>query len=60
MKRAARACVHSIDQYFADVSHFLVYCGSGNNAGDGYLIIKGGCPPGFSLMRAKQRSVLRR
>lgn len=38
MKRAARACVHSIDQYFADVSRFLVYCGSGNNAGDGYLI----------------------
>ncbi|MBT3426764.1 MAG: NAD(P)H-hydrate dehydratase [Gammaproteobacteria bacterium] len=38
MKRAARACIDSIDQYFSDITRFVIFCGSGNNAGDGYLV----------------------
>ncbi len=38
MKLAARACIESIEQHFSDITHFMVFCGSGNNAGDGYLI----------------------
>lgn len=38
MRRAAGACVSQIRTRFADINKVTVFCGSGNNAGDGYII----------------------
>lgn len=37
MRRAASACVDALIRHWPDADDVLVYCGSGNNAGDGYL-----------------------
>ena len=38
MRRAALACVEVALQRWPDIEAIRVFCGSGNNAGDGYLI----------------------
>ena len=38
MRRAALACVEVVQQRWPEAKAVRVYCGSGNNAGDGYLI----------------------
>ena len=38
MKRAAQACVDSLFHHWRGTSRVAVFCGSGNNAGDGYFI----------------------
>ncbi|MBV1876212.1 MAG: NAD(P)H-hydrate dehydratase [Pseudomonadales bacterium] len=38
MRRAAVACVDTIIQAWPDATTMRIYCGSGNNAGDGYII----------------------
>ncbi len=38
MKRAGRAAFAALLQRFPDPGHITVYCGSGNNAGDGYVV----------------------
>lgn len=38
MKRAGRAAFEQLLQYFPSPSSITVYCGAGNNAGDGYVI----------------------
>ncbi|MFZ9127666.1 MAG: NAD(P)H-hydrate epimerase, partial [Pseudomonadales bacterium] len=38
MARAADAAVATILEAFPEASRFCVLCGSGNNAGDGYLV----------------------
>ena len=37
MRRAAYACVESLYRHWPGARDILVFCGSGNNAGDGYL-----------------------
>lgn len=37
MRRAATACVEYILESWPDARRFEVFCGSGNNAGDGYI-----------------------
>ena len=41
MESAARAVLHYIVEYLEAEPSFLVLCGSGNNAGDGYAIARG-------------------
>ncbi len=38
MRRAADACVEQIESHWPDVRVITLFCGSGNNAGDGYII----------------------
>jgi hydroxyethylthiazole kinase-like uncharacterized protein yjeF len=38
MKRAAQTCVDSLLHHWRGTSRVAVFCGSGNNAGDGYFI----------------------
>lgn len=38
MRRAANACVRTITEKWPDARKVTVYCGSGNNAGDGYIV----------------------
>ncbi|MGI9321941.1 MAG: NAD(P)H-hydrate epimerase, partial [Pseudomonadales bacterium] len=38
MKRAAAATVAVMQEEFSDLRRCLVLCGTGNNAGDGYLV----------------------
>ncbi len=40
MRRAGFAVFEKIQHYYADVSTLVVFCGAGNNAGDGYVIAK--------------------
>ena len=38
MRRAAQACVQQIVERHLDIQKITIFCGSGNNAGDGYII----------------------
>lgn len=38
MRRAARACLTAIENKYPGVNSVSVFCGSGNNAGDGYIL----------------------
>ncbi|MBD3648026.1 MAG: NAD(P)H-hydrate epimerase, partial [Pseudomonadales bacterium] len=38
MRRAARACLATIENNFPALKSVTVFCGSGNNAGDGYIL----------------------
>jgi hydroxyethylthiazole kinase-like uncharacterized protein yjeF len=40
MERAATACTEWLEEKFPDNSSFLVYCGKGNNGGDGLAIAR--------------------
>lgn len=38
MQRAAHAALKHIQQYYAHAEHIVIYCGAGNNGGDGYWL----------------------
>jgi len=38
MRKAARFCFHTLIRKAPNTTHIIVLCGSGNNAGDGYII----------------------
>lgn len=38
MRRAADFCLQTIQQYYPQAKMIIIICGSGNNAGDGYLL----------------------
>ena len=38
MERAAERCVEWIEKNISTFSHFNIYCGKGNNGGDGFVI----------------------
>lgn len=40
MERAARACADFISTQYKEYEHFIVFCGSGNNGGDGLAIAR--------------------
>lgn len=40
MNRAGAACYELLVQHYPDAEHIVVCCGSGNNAGDGYVIAR--------------------
>lgn len=40
MEKASRACVDWIDNHFKTVHKFLIFCGNGNNGGDGFAIAR--------------------
>ncbi len=38
MKRAAAFGFHQAERYFSDANSIMIFCGSGNNSGDAYLL----------------------
>ncbi len=40
MERAAMACSHWISNQFTENNHFVIFCGNGNNGGDGLAIAR--------------------
>lgn len=38
MRRAGRYALHVLREFWPEARHVKVYCGSGNNAGDGYIL----------------------
>lgn len=40
MERAARTCVDWVDANFRSADQFLIFCGKGNNGGDGFAIAR--------------------
>jgi hydroxyethylthiazole kinase-like uncharacterized protein yjeF len=40
MTRAGQACFMAIRERYAEAQRWLIFCGSGNNAGDGYVIAR--------------------
>ena len=38
MRRAARACYDQLIEHWPHIRHLTIFCGAGNNAGDGYVI----------------------
>jgi len=40
MRRAGRAVIDVVEQYYPDIQSVLVLCGAGNNAGDGYVVAR--------------------
>jgi NAD(P)H-hydrate epimerase len=49
MERAASACVKELIRISAPHSHFYVYCGKGNNGGDGLAISRLLCDAGYKV-----------
>jgi len=49
MTKAAQASFQIIKQYYPDVKKIAVFCGAGNNAGDGYLIAKLALQAGYKV-----------
>ena len=49
MGRAARAVVSTISRHWPAAQSLLVFCGGGNNAGDGYLVAKQAKEKGFQV-----------
>ena len=40
MQRAGKALLHSIKKFFPEAQTIAIFCGAGNNAGDGYVLAK--------------------
>lgn len=40
MEKASKACADWIDNHFRTINKFLVFCGNGNNGGDGFAIAR--------------------
>ena len=49
MTKAAQASFQIMKQYYPDVKKITVFCGAGNNAGDGYLIAKLALQAGYKV-----------
>lgn len=49
MNRAGTACYHLLLQAFPKAKHILVFCGLGNNGGDGYIFAKQARSQGLSV-----------
>lgn len=49
MRRAADACVAAMHRHWPAARRITVFCGSGNNAGDGYLIAGGLAEKGHAV-----------
>lgn len=50
MARAGRKAFDSLKQLYKNVQTIAVFCGSGNNAGDGYVLARLACLEGFSVI----------
>ncbi len=49
MTKAAEACLKAIQEHYPAAKRLIVVCGSGNNAGDGYLIATLALSAGYSV-----------
>ncbi|WDF46340.1 NAD(P)H-hydrate dehydratase [Chryseobacterium sp. KACC 21268] len=49
MEKAARTCVQWIDLNFRRIGKFLIFCGNGNNGGDGFAIARMLYEKGFDV-----------
>jgi len=49
MTKAAEASFQAIKKYYPQAKKIIVFCGAGNNAGDGYLIAKIALLAGYSV-----------
>lgn len=49
MKRAGRVCFDALQKYFSSLVEITVFCGGGNNAGDGYVVAGLAQAAGFTV-----------
>lgn len=49
MEKASKACADWIDVYFRTTNKFLIFCGNGNNGGDGFAIARMLYEKGFDV-----------
>ncbi|UQB70189.1 NAD(P)H-hydrate dehydratase [Epilithonimonas zeae] len=49
MEKAAKACVDWIEENFEPTNKFLIFCGTGNNGGDGFAIARMLYEKGFDV-----------
>lgn len=49
MKRAGFFSFDVLQKHWPDVNHILVFCGTGNNGGDGYIIAQYACLAGYDV-----------
>lgn len=49
MKRAAKAVVSVVEQQWPEVRSMTIFCGKGNNAGDGYVVAGIACNRGWQV-----------
>ena len=55
--RAGTAAFHTLISLYPEARTFAVFCGTGNNAGDGYVLARLACEKGFSVFVHQHKTI---